>query len=61
MIHSPVNRERSRQISLSASGSCVGQREDEELAYTFVEKAARKALPSAEFAMGYYTEVGVGG
>jgi len=34
---------------------------DESLAYTFAEKAARKGLPSAEFAMGYYTEVGVGG
>ncbi|KAH7906763.1 HCP-like protein [Hygrophoropsis aurantiaca] len=34
---------------------------DEALAYTFAEKAARKELPSAEFAMGYYAEVGVGG
>ena len=34
---------------------------DESLAFTFAEKAARKGLPSAEFAMGYYTEVGVGG
>jgi hypothetical protein len=34
---------------------------DEALAYTFVEKAARKGLPSAEFVMGYYAEVGVGG
>lgn len=34
---------------------------DESLAYTFAEKAARKGLPSAEFAMGYYMEVGVGG
>jgi hypothetical protein len=34
---------------------------DESLAYTFAEKAARKGLPSAEFALGYYTEVGVGG
>ena len=34
---------------------------DESLAYTFAEKAARKGLSSAEFAMGYYTEVGVGG
>lgn len=34
---------------------------DESLAYTFAEKAARKGLPSAEFAMGYYAEVGVGG
>ncbi|KAF8137269.1 HCP-like protein [Boletus edulis] len=34
---------------------------DESLAFTFAEKAARKGLPSAEFAMGYYKEVGVGG
>lgn len=34
---------------------------DEVLAFTFAEKAARKGLPSAEFAMGYYKEVGVGG
>jgi len=34
---------------------------DESLAFTFAEKAARKGLSSAEFAMGYYTEVGVGG
>ena len=33
---------------------------DETLAYTFAEKAARKGLPTAEFAMGYYNEVGVG-
>ncbi|TDL15583.1 hypothetical protein BD410DRAFT_845087 [Rickenella mellea] len=33
---------------------------DEALAFTFAEKAARKGLPSAEFAMGYYKEVGVG-
>lgn len=34
---------------------------DESLACTFAEKAARRGLPSAEFAMGYYFEVGVGG
>lgn len=34
---------------------------DEGLARTFAEKAARRGLPSAEFAMGYYCEVGVGG
>ncbi|EIW78742.1 HCP-like protein [Coniophora puteana RWD-64-598 SS2] len=34
---------------------------DEGLAFTFAEKAARKGLASAEFAMGYYAEVGVGG
>ncbi len=33
---------------------------DEALAFTFAEKAARKGLPSAEFAMGYYKEVGIG-
>jgi TPR repeat protein len=33
---------------------------DESLAFTFAEKAARKGLPSAEFALGYYAEVGVG-
>ena len=34
---------------------------DERLAFTFAEKAARGNLPSAEFALGYYYEVGVGG
>ncbi|KAF8637230.1 hypothetical protein AX17_002961 [Amanita inopinata Kibby_2008] len=34
---------------------------DEALAWTFADKAARRGLPSAEFAMGYYAEVGVGG
>ncbi|KAF8627542.1 hypothetical protein AX15_004377 [Amanita polypyramis BW_CC] len=34
---------------------------DESLAWTFADKAARRGLPSAEFAMGYYAEVGVGG
>ncbi|KAJ8496917.1 hypothetical protein ONZ45_g12256 [Pleurotus djamor] len=34
---------------------------DEALAWTFADKAARKGLPSAMFAMGYYAEVGVGG
>ncbi|KAF8310935.1 HCP-like protein [Clavulina sp. PMI_390] len=33
---------------------------EEYLAYTFAEKAARKGLANAEFAMGYYNEVGVG-
>jgi len=33
---------------------------NESLAFTFAEKAARKGLPSAEFAIGYYFEVGVG-
>jgi TPR repeat protein len=34
---------------------------DESLARTFVAKAAAKGLPSGEFAMGYYNEVGIGG
>ncbi|UZJ57052.1 hypothetical protein CBS101457_006372 [Exobasidium rhododendri] len=33
---------------------------NEALAFTFAEKAARKGLPSAEFAMGYYFDVGIG-
>lgn len=49
---------------LCGSGSEEGEEggfdKDEALAFTFAEKAARKGLPSAEFAMGYYTEVGVG-
>lgn len=30
------------------------------MALTFAEKAARKGLPSAKFAMGYYAKVAVG-
>ncbi|PWN47968.1 HCP-like protein [Violaceomyces palustris] len=33
---------------------------NEGLAFTFADKAARKGLASAEFALGYYYEVGVG-
>jgi TPR repeat protein len=33
---------------------------DENLAYTFAEKSAKKGLASAQFALGYYAEVGVG-
>ncbi|KAG8933365.1 hypothetical protein FRC02_012041 [Tulasnella sp. 418] len=42
-------------------GSQGAFEKDEILAVTFAEKAAKKGLPSAEFAMGYYCEVGVGG
>jgi len=38
----------------------AGFDKDEALAFTFAEKAAKKGLPAAEFAMGYYAEVGVG-
>lgn len=31
------------------------------LAVTFAEKAAKKGLPTAEFAVAYYKEVGIGG
>lgn len=41
-------------------GNNTGFDKDEVLALTFAEKAAKKGLPSAEFAMGYYAEVGVG-
>ncbi|KAF9524188.1 hypothetical protein CPB83DRAFT_861764 [Crepidotus variabilis] len=43
-----------------ADPSLGGFEKDEALAVTFAEKAARRGLPSAEFAMGYYAEVGVG-
>ncbi|KDQ09328.1 hypothetical protein BOTBODRAFT_37076 [Botryobasidium botryosum FD-172 SS1] len=33
---------------------------DEGLAFTFAEKAAKRGFPNAEFAMGYYFEVGIG-
>ena len=33
---------------------------DESLAFVFAERAARVGLASAEFAMGYYWEVGIG-
>jgi TPR repeat protein len=33
---------------------------DEGLSFLFAEKAARKGLPEAAFALGYYYEVGVG-
>ncbi|KAJ3724085.1 hypothetical protein C8R42DRAFT_577854 [Lentinula raphanica] len=38
-----------------------GFEKDEQLARIFAEKAARRGLASAEFAMGYYCEVGIGG
>jgi TPR repeat protein len=41
-------------------GSQGAFEKDEVLAVTFAEKAAKRGLPSAEFAMGYYFEVGVG-
>ncbi|KAF9266514.1 hypothetical protein L218DRAFT_956288 [Marasmius fiardii PR-910] len=49
---------------LCGSGDVAGPSgfdKDESLARVFAEKAARRGLPSAEFAMGYYLEVGVGG
>ncbi|KAJ3810800.1 HCP-like protein [Lentinula aff. lateritia] len=41
--------------------SLGGFDKDEQLALIFASKAAHKGLPSAEFAMGYYHEVGIGG
>lgn len=34
---------------------------NESLAVTFADKAARRNLPSAMFALGYYLEIGIGG
>ncbi|KAF8823946.1 hypothetical protein HHX47_DHR9000134 [Lentinula edodes] len=45
----------------STSTSLGGFDKDEQLALIFASKAAHKGLPSAEFAMGYYHEVGIGG
>lgn len=42
-------------------GSDGAFEKDEVLAVTFAEKAAKKGLAAAEFAMGYYCEVGIGG
>lgn len=47
-------------ISIETTGSSGHFDKDESLALTFASKAARRGLPSAEFAMGYYAEVGVG-
>lgn len=58
------NGEAEASLALSKwylAGSDDGSIEkDEVLAVTFAEKAARKGLVSAEFALGYYQEVGVG-
>lgn len=43
---------------LCGSEGCFDK--NESLAFTFAERAARKGLASAEFALGYYYEVGVG-
>ncbi len=43
------------------STDAAGFDKDEQLARVFAEKAARKGLPSAEFAMGYYCAVGIAG
>jgi TPR repeat protein len=48
----------SKWFLCSAAG---GFEKDEVLAFMFAEKAAGKGLLSAEFALGYYAEVGVGG
>ena len=37
-----------------------GFEKDESLAFVFAQKAAGRGLPSAEFTMEYYSEVGVG-
>ncbi|KAG7089868.1 hypothetical protein E1B28_011510 [Marasmius oreades] len=49
---------------LCGSGDVAGPNgfdKDESLARVFAEKAARRGLPSAEFGLAYYFEVGVGG
>ena len=51
-------------MALSKSFLCGSQGafdKDDNPAFTFAEKAARKGFGNAEFVMGYYKEVGVGG
>lgn len=43
---------------LCGAESCFDK--NESLAWTFAERAAKHHLPTAEFAMGYYYEVGIG-
>lgn len=43
---------------LCGAEGCFDKNED--LAFTFAERAAQHHLPTAEFAMGYYNEVGIG-
>ena len=50
----------SNGVAGGPGGGEGGFDKDEALALTFADKAAKKGLPSAEFAMGYYAEVGVG-
>lgn len=45
---------------LCGSAVAEGFEKDEALAWNFAYQAAQQALPSAEFALGYYSEVGVG-
>lgn len=45
---------------LCGSAVAGGFEKDEVLALKFAQQAAKQKLPSAEFAMGYYSEVGVG-
>lgn len=42
-------------------GSAGHFEKNEHLAVTFAEKAAGRGLPAAEFALGYYKEVGING
>ncbi|WFD36080.1 hypothetical protein MCUN1_002951 [Malassezia cuniculi] len=43
---------------LCGAANCFDK--NEHLAWTFADRAARHQLPTAEFAMGYYYEVGIG-
>ena len=43
---------------LCGAEGCFSANED--LAFTFADKAARKGLATAEFALGYYLELGIG-
>ena len=48
----------SKRFICGADGSSSYEK-DEALAFTCTEKATRRSFPSAEFAMGHYTDVGI--
>jgi len=54
----------SESVALSKWYLCGSENnfeKNEALAVTFAEKAAARSLPSAEFALGYFREVGING
>lgn len=63
-LSNPVADKKTRHAALSKWYLCGSEgnfEKNESLAVTFAEKAAARQLPAAEFALGYFYEVGIGG